>query len=194
MATLDLTSRLTLRQTVGQGTNYLLQHCPTLLRRVCLLPICSCCFWYLNLTFSSYFLLLSVFGAKSWLCQLLYVFLLSMRDQILVNHLTDLFTASFLFTLLEHIVCWPAVLGHSFSLEFVCWHSKKVIYSNTKFIKWCSVVSFLYEFRMLKFKECLESSPSFWTAALQTKCQKLAESTILRETSDRKIEEKKEER
>ena len=47
---------------------------------------------------------------------------------------------------------------------------------------------------MLKFKEGLESSPSFWTVALQTKSQKLAESTIPRETTDRKIQGKKEER
>ena len=42
--------------------------------------------------------------------------------------------------------------------------------------------------------EGLESSPSFGTAALQTKCQKLAEPAIPRETTDRKMKEKKEER
>ena len=46
---------------------------------------------------------------------------------------------------------------------------------------------------MLKFKEGLESSPSFLTVALQPKYQKLVEPTILRETTDRKLGEKKEE-
>ena len=47
---------------------------------------------------------------------------------------------------------------------------------------------------MLIFKEGLESSPSFWMAAIQTKSKKLAEPTILREMTGRKIKEKKEER
>ena len=45
---------------------------------------------------------------------------------------------------------------------------------------------------MLTFKEGLESSPSFWMAAFQTKCQKLAEPTIHHEMIDMKTEEKKE--
>ena len=43
--------------------------------------------------------------------------------------------------------------------------------------------SLLHKF---EFKEGLESSSSFLTAVLQTKCQKLAKPTILRETTDRK--------
>ena len=43
---------------------------------------------------------------------------------------------------------------------------------------------------MLIFKEGLGSSPSFWTAALQTKCQKLTEPRILRETTDSKSKKK----
>ena len=39
---------------------------------------------------------------------------------------------------------------------------------------------------MLIFKEGLESSPSSWTAAFQTKCQKLAEPTCPRDMTDRK--------
>ena len=46
---------------------------------------------------------------------------------------------------------------------------------------------------MLIFREGLESGQSFWTAALQTKCQNLAEPTIPRKTTDWKIKEKKEE-
>ena len=43
---------------------------------------------------------------------------------------------------------------------------------------------------MLTFKG-LEFSPNFWKVALQTKCQKPAEPTILRETTDRKIKERR---
>ena len=46
---------------------------------------------------------------------------------------------------------------------------------------------------MLIFKESLESCPSFWTAALQS-AKSLEEPTILRETTDKKIKEKKEKR
>ena len=34
---------------------------------------------------------------------------------------------------------------NDFSLEFECWHSKRVSYSNTTFIKWCSVILFLHK-------------------------------------------------
>ena len=47
---------------------------------------------------------------------------------------------------------------------------------------------------MLIVKEGQEPSPSFWMVAFQTKSQKLAEAANLRETTDRKIKEKKEER
>ena len=60
-------------------------------------------------------------------------------------------------------------------------------------VKCCSVVLFCMS-SMLKFKKGLESSPSFWTVALQTKCQKVAEPKALRELTHRKIKEKKEER
>ena len=50
------------------------------------------------------------------------------------------------------------------------------------------------QIRTLTFKQGLESSPSFWTEARQTKCQKLAEPTIPRETTDRKIKQQREER
>ena len=53
----------------------------------------------------------------------------------------------------------------------------------------CLIVLFL-QIPTLMFKECLESSLSFWTAALQTKCQKLAEPTIPQKTTDRKTKEK----
>ena len=43
----------------------------------------------------------------------------------------------------------------------------------------------------LNVEEDLESSPSFWTVALKTKCQKLVEPTIPRQMTDTKIKEKK---
>ena len=104
----------------------------------------------------------------------------------LVTNSSNLFTTSFLFTSFERIVRWT-MFGHSYLFEFECWHSKMVIYSNTTFIKWCSVVLF----RMLIFKEGLESSQTFWTVVLQTKCPKLTEPTILHETTDRKANKKK---
>ena len=131
-----------------------------------------------------YFFPLSVLGAGSWLCQLLDVFLLSMRYIITRQ------------TCLKLISCLHysnTSFRHCFSLEFECWDSEKVTYSKTYFMKWCSIVLFVW-ILMPKFKEGLESSPTFWTAALQTKCQKLAEPNIPREATDRKIKEKKEER
>ena len=47
---------------------------------------------------------------------------------------------------------------------------------------------------MVIFEEGLESSPSFWTTALQAKYQERAEPAFLTETTDRKIKEKKENR
>ena len=55
-------------------------------------------------------------------------------EHALHSKLLNLFTTSFLFTLLKHIIHWM-MFGHSFLLEIECWHSKKVSYSNTAFIK-----------------------------------------------------------
>ena len=47
---------------------------------------------------------------------------------------------------------------------------------------------------MLIFNEGLEFSLSFWTAAFQTNCEKLAEPRTLHEKTDKKEKENKEER
>ena len=70
-------------------------------------------------------------------------------------------------------------------------YSKKVSYFKSNFHKMMFGHSFLHKF------ECRYSenvwNRSFWMAALETKSRKLVEPTILCETTDRKIKEKKKE-
>ena len=78
------------------------------------------------------------------------------------------------------------MFGHSFSLE--CWHSK-VSYSNITFTK----VMFDPSFSNADIQRTSGIQSEFLDGS-SNKVPKLAETTILRETTKRKKKEKKEER
>ena len=103
----------------------------------------------------------------------------------LVTNLSNLFTSSF--SSVEH--CSPILFRTNLNVDIL----KRVVTRTQRSHNDVSLFFFTW-IRMLMFFEDLESSPSFWTAALQTKCQKLAEPTICRKMTDWKIKEKKEER